>query len=165
MPIIMSCNNCSSSLWFYLRSLVIAVLLVVVSPARPRPTARLPQRSNCKPEAATAVIELLMAGMRMPETCWDVFKQQVINLWNWCICLVDSFECMMMHGLANPKFKGICLREGQLYQFLVFHFITLHYNSLIQAVNFIVPMQDRNLLKPCLFQSTAVLSSNTLHYD
>jgi len=26
-------NNCSSSLWFYLRSMVIAVLLVVVGPA------------------------------------------------------------------------------------------------------------------------------------
>jgi hypothetical protein len=26
-------NNCSSSLWFYLRSVVIAVLLVVVGPA------------------------------------------------------------------------------------------------------------------------------------
>jgi hypothetical protein len=38
-------------------------------PARPRPTALLPPRSNGKPEAATAVIELLMMGMRIPETC------------------------------------------------------------------------------------------------
>jgi hypothetical protein len=30
-------NNCSSSLWFYLRSLVIAVLLVVVGPAHQTP--------------------------------------------------------------------------------------------------------------------------------
>ena len=29
----------------------------------------LPPRSNGKPEAATAVVELLMMGMRMPETC------------------------------------------------------------------------------------------------
>ena len=56
-----------------------------------------------KPEAATAVVELLMMGMRMPETCWAVFKRQVINLRNSCIWLVYSFECMMMHGLANPK--------------------------------------------------------------
>jgi len=57
---------------------VIAVLLVVVGPVG-------------KPEAATAV-ELLMMGMRMPETCWAVFKRQVINLRNCCIWLVDSFE-------------------------------------------------------------------------
>jgi len=30
-----------------------------------------------KPEAATAVVELLMMGMRMPETCSAVNKRQV----------------------------------------------------------------------------------------
>ena len=34
-------------------------------PARPL----LPPRSNCKPEVATAVIELLMMGIKMSETC------------------------------------------------------------------------------------------------
>jgi len=33
-----------------------------------------------KSEAAAAVVELLMMGMRMPETCCTVFKRQVINL-------------------------------------------------------------------------------------
>jgi hypothetical protein len=42
-------------------------------------------------------------GMRMPETCWAVFKRQVISLRSCCIWLVDSVESMMMHGLANPK--------------------------------------------------------------
>ena len=45
-----------------------------------------------KPEAAAAVGKLLMMGMRMPETCWAVFKWQAINLRNCCIWLVDSFE-------------------------------------------------------------------------
>jgi hypothetical protein len=31
-------------------------------------------------------------GMRMPETCWAVFKRQVINLRSCCILLVDSVE-------------------------------------------------------------------------
>jgi len=50
-------------------------------------------------------------GMRMPETCWAVFKWQVINLRSCCIWLVDSDESMMMHGLANPKFLNwlLCL--------------------------------------------------------
>jgi hypothetical protein len=37
--------------------------------ARPQPTAMLPPRSNGKPEAATAVVELLMMGVRTPKTC------------------------------------------------------------------------------------------------
>ena len=32
-----------------------------------------------KQEAATAVVELLMMGVRMPETSWAVNKCQVIN--------------------------------------------------------------------------------------
>jgi len=31
-------------------------------------------------------------GMRMPETCWAVFKRQVINLRSCCIWLVDTFR-------------------------------------------------------------------------
>ena len=49
-------------------------------PDRPRPTSLPPPRSNVKPEAATAVDKLLMMGMRMPETCWTVFKKQAIKL-------------------------------------------------------------------------------------
>jgi len=41
-------NKSSGSLWFYCWSVVIAVLLVVVGPAQPRPKALLSPRSNSK---------------------------------------------------------------------------------------------------------------------
>ena len=60
-------NNCSSSLWFYRWSVVVAVLLVVVGPAVPTTTNS--TAITLKPEAATAVVELPMMGVRTPETC------------------------------------------------------------------------------------------------
>jgi hypothetical protein len=51
-------NDCSGSLWFYLR-IVVTVMLCLWS-GRP---------VKVKPEAATAVIELLMMGGKKPETC------------------------------------------------------------------------------------------------
>jgi len=52
---------------------VIAMLLVVVGPVDNRPDH---DQQHCyhnaptvKPEAATAVVELLMMGVRRPETC------------------------------------------------------------------------------------------------
>ena len=38
-----------------------------------------------KPEAAAAVVELLMMAVRTPKTCWGLYKRQVINLRNCCI--------------------------------------------------------------------------------
>jgi hypothetical protein len=77
-------NNCSSSLWFYGWSVVIAVLMMVVGPHN--------NQQHCyhhapmvKPEAATAVVELLMMGVRTPETCLAVHKRKVINLRNYYI--------------------------------------------------------------------------------
>jgi hypothetical protein len=48
--------------------MVVAVLLVVIGPNMTNSTATttLP---TVKPEAATAVVKLLMMGMRTPETC------------------------------------------------------------------------------------------------
>jgi hypothetical protein len=74
----------------------------VIGRGRSDPTL-LPPRSNGKPEAAIAVYKLLTLGKRMPETCWSVFERRAINLRDWCIWLVDLFECMMMHGLTKPK--------------------------------------------------------------
>jgi hypothetical protein len=65
-------NNCSSSLRFYLQNVLIAVLLVVVWPVGPtttNSTACYQYAAKVKPEAATAVVELLMMGERTPEIC------------------------------------------------------------------------------------------------
>jgi len=65
-------KNCSRSLWFYRWSVVLAVLLVVVGPAG-RPDYY--QQHCChhaptvKPEAPTAVFDLLMLGVKTPEIC------------------------------------------------------------------------------------------------
>jgi hypothetical protein len=66
-------NNSSSNIWSYRWNVVITVLLVVVGPVDNRPNH---DQQHCyqhaptvKPEAATAVVGLLMMGMRTPETC------------------------------------------------------------------------------------------------
>ena len=67
-------NDCSSSLWFYLRIVVIAVLFSWSD--RPRTQHDCHHDTKVKPEAATAVVELLMMGGRMHETCCAVNKRQ-----------------------------------------------------------------------------------------
>jgi len=66
-------NDCSGSLWFYLRIVLIVVLLFVVGPvgrsARPRTQHDYHHDTKVKPEAATAVTELLIMGGKTPETC------------------------------------------------------------------------------------------------
>ena len=57
-------------------------------PAQPRTQHGYHHDTKVKPEAATAVIELLMMGGRMPETCWAVNKHQDNKLENCCIWFV-----------------------------------------------------------------------------
>jgi len=56
-------NDCSGSLWFYLR--------IVVTAGRPdhKHSTAVTMIRRLKPEAATAVIELLMMGGKTPKTC------------------------------------------------------------------------------------------------
>jgi hypothetical protein len=63
-------NDCSGNLWFYLRIVVIDLLCSWSDrPARPRTQHGYHHDTKVKPEAATAVIELVMMGRKTPETC------------------------------------------------------------------------------------------------
>jgi hypothetical protein len=57
-------NDCGGSLWFYLRILVIVVLCSWSGRQHDYH-----HNKKVKPEAPTAVIELLMMGGKKPETC------------------------------------------------------------------------------------------------
>jgi hypothetical protein len=61
-------NDCSGSLWFYLR-IVVTVVLCSWSAARQRTQHDYHHDTKVKPEAATAVIDLLMMGGKTSETC------------------------------------------------------------------------------------------------
>jgi hypothetical protein len=58
---------------------MIVVLLVVVGPVRTDHDQQhcYHQAPKVKPEAATAVLDLLMMGVRTPEICWAVYKRLV----------------------------------------------------------------------------------------
>ena len=60
-------------------------------------------------------------GMWMPETCWAVFKWQVINLRICCIWLVDSVESMM-----DDARTGKPLNDDHAWTFISFRFISFH---------------------------------------
>jgi hypothetical protein len=63
-------NDCSGSLWFYLRIVITAVLFSWSGrPIRPRTQQDFHHDTKVKPEVATAFIELLMMGRRTAEIC------------------------------------------------------------------------------------------------
>jgi uncharacterized membrane protein YhaH (DUF805 family) len=98
-------NDCSGSLWFYLRVVVTVVLCLWSGrPARSRTQHDCHYDTKVKPETATAVIELLMMGGKTPETCWAVNRLQDNKLKNFCIRLVIYLNCTMMHALTHLKF-------------------------------------------------------------
>ena len=100
----------SRAQWLQWQSLVLpsyrgdSRAVFVVGPARPRTQYGYHHDTKVKPEAATAVVELLMMGGRTPETCWAVNERQDNKLKNCCIWLVIYLDCTMMHGLTNLKF-------------------------------------------------------------
>jgi hypothetical protein len=63
-------NDCSGSLWFYLHIMVTVVLCSWLGwLARPQTQHDCHHDTKVEPEAATAVIELLMIGGKTLETC------------------------------------------------------------------------------------------------
>jgi len=86
--------NCSSSLWFYRWSVVVAVLLVEVGPVNQ------PARP---PEATTVVTELLMMGVWTSETCWAVLKCQDNKVEKLLHLVGDLFE--LYDDARNCKLK------------------------------------------------------------
>jgi hypothetical protein len=73
-------------------------------PTQPRTQHDCHHDTKVKPEAATAVIELLMTCGKKPKTCWAVNKPQDNKLKNCYISLVIYLNCTMTHGLKNFKF-------------------------------------------------------------
>jgi hypothetical protein len=61
-------------------------------PARPRTQHHCHHDTKVKPEAATAVIELLMMGGKTPQTCWAVNKRQDNKLKKLLYQIGDLFE-------------------------------------------------------------------------
>ena len=70
--------------------------------------------TKVKPEAATAVIELLMMGGKTPETCCAVNKRQDNKLENCCIWLVIYLNCTikMLTNLTNLKLRDLLWTNG-----------------------------------------------------
>jgi hypothetical protein len=85
-------------------------------PARPRTQHGYHHDTNVKPEASTAVIELLMMGGTTPATCWIVNKSQDNKLEKCCIWLVMYLNCRKYCSYSRTGHRwqyGACaLRPG-----------------------------------------------------
>ena len=101
-------NDCSASLWFYLRIVVIIVLCSWLGRlAWPRTQHDCHHNMKVKPEAANAVIEPLMMGGKTPETCWAVNIHQDNKLKKCCIRLVIylnyvKIRCWKINSFPQP---------------------------------------------------------------
>jgi hypothetical protein len=80
----------------------IILTFICSRPARPRTQHDCHHDTKVKPEAATAVIELLMMGGKTPETCWTVNRRQDNKLKNCCIWLL-----IYLNGLICIATKGV----------------------------------------------------------
>jgi len=94
-----------------------------------------------------------MMGVEAPETCWATHKHQVINLWNYCIQLVNLFEMCddartfqrqtSAAPLWEPKFSHCCCKfrynkkqQMQLQKKKPYHQIIFSYPASYQFIIF-----------------------------
>jgi hypothetical protein len=94
----------SGAQWLQWQPLVLPSYRGDNRPARPRTQHDYHHDTKVKPEAATAVIELLTMGAKKSETCWAVNKRQDNKMKYSCIRLVIYLNCTIIHGLTNLKF-------------------------------------------------------------
>jgi hypothetical protein len=87
-------------------------------PARLRTQHDYHHDTKVKPEAATAVVGLLMMGGKTPETCWAVNKRQDNKLENCCIWLVIYLNftnnCLMSTYYLISDINNLQLIEVKL---------------------------------------------------
>jgi hypothetical protein len=109
------------------------------------------QDTKVKPEAATAVIELLMMGGETPETYWALNKSQDNKLKNFCIWLVIYLNCRMMHELTNLKycilFITLCNSLNLFFSLISSYQVSLPF---LTAYNIMDVSNISNLIHPLL---------------
>ena len=91
----------------------------VVGPARPRTQHDWHHDTRVKPEAAAAVVELLMMGGKTPETCWAVNRRQDNKLEKFCIWLVIYLNWIEKKWYVSAARKYleafICLKKNKVF--------------------------------------------------
>jgi hypothetical protein len=100
---------------------VIAVLCSWSSqlwPARPRTQHGYHHDTKVKPEAATAVIELLLMGGRTLETSWGVNKRQNNKLENCCIWLVIYLNWNLLYCFPSMCYVGYGGETALIFMFI-----------------------------------------------
>jgi len=139
----------------------------VVELARPRTQHDCHHDTKVKPEATTAVIELLIVGGKTPETCWAVNKRQDNKLENCCIWLVIYFNlrwCTDLQTLIKKKYIFIISRliplEGKMFQTKVTEQITTYISC---SIPFFVVVENRAVYEIKWRNIVAPDRSQTMH--
>jgi len=94
--------------------------------------------TKVKPEAATADVELLMMGIRTPETCWAINKRQnnklerLLHLVGWFIWILwwcTDLQIFNLHVMPSLPQQNCCIREVLFLQMLA-KFLSQHTSGL-----------------------------------